>query len=438
MNILVIMNMVSPYVKESKITYNDFNSLFSMLSDSERDEISNILFEHGIVVEKTDEAIYCSMAQDYVIDGYLFYEDFDKIYEKYPLRKQYEIVEILFSAGIELRDQFEESIVIESMDLESLVDPKNISSEEKANDEFKVLYDESVFTDKHTTSNELYDGNNITQSNTILCKLIQEGNRKAKADICVKNQRLVLKYASAYLDYYGNDCSIEDLTQMGYIGLLKAAEKFDLTKESAFSTYATYWIKQEISRGLMEEGYCIRLPAHVFESIIKITKLDIDLSYQEKDYKHRLQLIAEKLQMPLEDIKRYIEVKEQFLNYKSLNSPVGEDSETELQSYIVDDNEVPIEDQVEQNALYDELMTHINRLSPKERQVILYRYGSVDDKEHTLEEIGSMFSVTRERIRQIEQKALRKLRYPLFVGGRNSYFEDYIRRIKNEHKRKNK
>ena len=134
MNILVIMNMVSPYVKESKITYNDFNSLFSMLSDSERDEISNILFEHGIVVEKTDEAIYCSMAQDYVIDGYLFYEDFDKIYEKYPLRKQYEIVEILFSAGIELRDQFEESIVIESMDLESLVDPKNISSEEKANE----------------------------------------------------------------------------------------------------------------------------------------------------------------------------------------------------------------------------------------------------------------------------------------------------------------
>lgn len=240
MNENIIMSMLAPYINSNSLSASNIESVFGdLLSKKEMEEIISFLPTNGITVinDITDEQKYYKLAQPYVQSGYLSYDNFDKAFKEYSRKKQYEIVEVLFSLGIELADDESPAIDIASSSIEELSDPLNITSKEHHLDSFEILYDETIFKDK--TKRETAVFSNIRQRNEILCKLIQEGSEQARQDICVKNENLVRKYATAYLGYYGHDLTVEDLMQAGYMGLLRAAQNYDFSSDNAFSTYAT-------------------------------------------------------------------------------------------------------------------------------------------------------------------------------------------------------
>lgn len=415
MNEDIIISMVTPYLKKSALSYEDFDNIFgNLLSQHEQYEVADLLSSHNIELIDSDavQQDYCKMAEPYTKNGYLKYDDFDIIYGNYSHKEQYEIIEELFSNGIELIDTIEESIDIKESDFDTLIDPMNITIDEKNADDFEILYDEKIFLDKGTSQTTVVVNKNIKQTNEILCKLIQEGNQQAKQDICIKNQGLVKKYANAYFNYYGNDLEFEDLEQIGYIGLITAAEKFDITRDNAFTTYATLWIKQAISREVFDQGFTIRIPVHAIEKIIKITKLEKVYEYEGLEYNEIICAISKELQINENEVRHYINLRQKFMRCTSLNIPVGEKQETELEDMLVDEDGIVVEDEVEQHILSEDIRAVVSTLKPREQQVLNLRFGLIDGKELTLEQIGSIMNLTRERIRQIESKALRKLRHP--------------------------
>lgn len=221
--------------------------------------------------------------------------------------------------------------------------------------------------------------------------------------------------------YYGNKLDFEDLIQLGFIGLLKGAERFDASLGYQFSTYAIYWIKQTISRGICDVGYTIRIPVHMIERIRKVTNLDNQYGVVGYDYKKRLELISENLHISKDDIEECFLLRKNILNYTSLDIPVGEEEETAMLDVIPFEQE-RIEDIVARMELKDELNEVLLELTDREEKVLRLRYGLDDGRYRTLEEVGKEFHVTRERIRQIEAKALRKLKHP----SRSKKLKDYL------------
>lgn len=413
MNEDIIMHMVKPYVNNGVISFTKINELFGdFLSEKEINEIVNLLPKKGIAVinEITEEQKFFNMAKPFVRSGYMSYENFDKVFRMYPRRKQYEIVEILFALGVELIDEEILPLDIATSSIEDLSDPLNMTEDERNPYSTDILYDRSVFEDDVSSHAPVFS--NITQKNETLCKLIQDGNIQAMQDICIKNKNLVSKYACAYQGYYGNDLSIDDLTQAGYIGLLQAARKYDFTSDNAFSTYATYWIKQSITREIADTGYTIRMPVHMIEKIIKITKLDEKYDMCGFDYDARIKQIAFDLQLSEEQVLQAISVRKKYMRLSSLNALTGEGTDTELGELIVDTESENVEDVVMTNICSAEVEQMLYSLSNKEREVIRYRFGLYDGKEWSLEEVAKVYHLTRERIRQIECKALRRLRHP--------------------------
>ena len=275
------------------------------------------------------------------------------------------------------------------------------------NNELDDLDDDLIYEEEYLPQERI-----IHQSNVILCKLMQEGNQKAKNDLCVKNKGLVDKYASFYFGFAGNDLSFEDLEQYGMLGLLKAAEKFEINKEVAFSTYAVWWIKQQIVRGIYDFGFNIRVPVHMMELIGRIAKIDRELEVKGFNLNKRIKLIAQKLEIQERNVEEAIIVRNCFLSNASLDVPIGEEEITELREMIPDTTMIPIEDEVEQKVLVQTIDSLLKTLTIRESQIIILRFGLHNGTPETLEEIGTKFGVTRERIRQIEAKALRKLRHP--------------------------
>ena len=409
MNEELILLIAQPYVKDNSITKSQFNDAFSVLSTQEQKEAAAILERKGIHIQEYT-IWYEKIVEPYVINGYLSYNNFEKLFSNVARKKQYEIVEYLFSIGIELTDT--ECLIsdIKNAELEDLLDPQSISIEEKTLDD-KDDYDDP-FLDKTSTHLVLNSPHQIRQSNTTLCKLIQEGNQQAKQDLCIKNQGLVRKYANAYFNVYGNDLQLEDLEQLGYLGLLSAAEKFDFSYNNSFSTYAVFWIKQSISRGIADDGFAIRLPVHILEEIIRCTKLDNSYDQQGLSYQNRMVAISEKMDMDVQKIKDLFSIRKRYMNLKSLNIPVGEEQSNELEELLEDTQQNSIEDQVIDRALSAELDHVLSTLTKREEKVIRLRFGIGGERAHTLEQIGELLEVTRERARQIENKALRKMRHP--------------------------
>lgn len=411
MNEDIIMQLVNPYINNGIISNTKIEGIFGgFLSENEIEEIINLLIAKGIVVTNdiTEEQKYFNMAKPFVHSGYMSYDDFDTAFRKYPLRKQYEIVEILFALGIELIDEDVKLPEIATSSIEDLSDPLYITEEERDPYSSGILYDSSVFEDKVTFQEPIYS--NITQNNETLCKLIQDGNIQAKQDICIKNKNLVAKYARAYQGYYGNDLSIEDLMQAGYLGLFKAAQKYDLLSDNAFSTYATLWIKQSITREIAYNGYTIRIPVHMIERIIKITKLDEKYDMEGLDHDARIKQMAFDLQISEEKVCEAIYVQKKYMRLSSLNAVTGEDTDTELGELIVDTENEDVED-VAMSIIRAKIIDQVlSTLSNKEQEIIRYRFGLYDGREWTLEEIAKVYHRTRERVRQIEHKALRKLK----------------------------
>lgn len=235
----------------------------------------------------------------------------------------------------------------------------------------------------------------------------EDDDQSSLATLVEANRRLVLKIAQRYKRQLTNSIDMDDLEQFGMLGLMKAAEKFDLSKGFAFSTYATHWIRQSISRGIMDTSLTVRLPVHLIEKINKLTRLESTILNEKLEV--NLPLLTAEMNISIEQYHDLVTLRNTYLSTISLDMPIGIDRDTTIGD-MLPDNEYDIETVIEHDFLRSDLEKPLDYLNEKERKIIDLRFGLKDGEIKTLEEIGQMFGVTRERIRQIEAKAIRKLK----------------------------
>ncbi len=277
---------------------------------------------------------------------------------------------------------------------EELVDPLELAAEYNLDDPVR-MYLKEIGQVRLLSADEEIE----------LARRVAEGDKAAKDKLTEANLRLVVSIAKKYS---GRGLHILDLIQEGNTGLIRAVDKFDYTKGNKFSTYATWWIRQAITRAIADQARTIRVPVHMVEVINKATRCNRKL-VQELGREPSLEEIAAELNLPIEKI---IEANRTAADTLSLDMPVGDEEDTTIGSFVEDDN-TPSPADATSNTLLAEALTEIlGTLTDREADVLRMRFGMFDGRTHTLEEVGQIFGVTRERIRQIENKAIRKLRHP--------------------------
>ena len=279
-------------------------------------------------------------------------------------------------------------------DEEELVDPLELAAEYNLDDPVRMYLKEIGKVPLLTPEEEQE-----------LAKRMAEGDAEAKHRMEEANLRLVVSIAKRYV---GRGMLFLDLIQEGNLGLIKAVEKFDYTKGYKFSTYATWWIRQAITRAIADQARTIRIPVHMVETINKVIRVSRQL-LQELGHDPSAEEIAAEMNMPVDKVRDILKIAQEPV---SLETPIGEEEDSHLGDFIPDEDASEPSEAASFSLLKEQLMEVLDTLTPREKKVLELRFGIVDGRTRTLEEVGKEFNVTRERIRQIEAKALRKLRHP--------------------------
>ena len=343
------------------------------------------------------------------ISGQLSTNDIDKaiIEMDYDIDKLDELYDTIENNNIEIIDDLGDA-ALESLNVDTNAKSKSSKSKNKKNipmgDPVKVYLKEIGKVPLLTAEEEID-----------LAIRIEEGDKRARKKLAESNLRLVVSIAKRYV---GRGMSFLDLIQEGNLGLIKAVEKFDYTKGFKFSTYATWWIRQAITRAIADQARTIRIPVHMVETINKVKKTASKLLH-ENGREPTDEEIAEKLDMTVEKVRDIQRVSQEPV---SLDTPIGEEEDSHLGDFIPDDEAVTPADAASSLMLKEELIGALDTLNDREARVLSLRFGLDDGRPRTLEEVGKEFDVTRERIRQIEAKALRKLRHP----SRSRKLKDYL------------
>ena len=298
----------------------------------------------------------------------------------------------------------EEAESPENINDKMLLDDNTLTKDLNINDPVR-MYLKEIGQIKLLTTDEELD----------LADRILEGDEQAKTTLAEANLRLVVSIAKRYV---GRGMLFLDLIQEGNIGLMKAVEKFDVTKGYKFSTYATWWIRQAITRAIADQARTIRVPVHMVETINKLARIQRQLTL-ELNREPTEEELAKKMNTSIDKIREIYKISQEPV---SLETPIGEEDDSHLGDFIKDEHNMSPEEYATNEMLKDEISDILLTLTEREEKVIRLRFGLEDGKARTLEEVGQMFGVTRERIRQIEAKALRKLRHP----SRSRKLKDYL------------
>ena len=327
-------------------------------------------------------------------------EKIEEIYDRFDsmniqvVTTELEIDDTLDALGDGLGDGLDDGLDLRSIEEEELIDPVDLAAEYSLDDPVR-MYLKEIGQVKLLSAEEEVE----------LAKRVSEGDQEAKNKLTEANLRLVVSIAKKYS---GRGLHILDLIQEGNTGLIRAVDKFDWTKGNKFSTYATWWIRQAITRAIADQARTIRVPVHMVEVINKATRCNRKL-VQELGREPTMEEIAAELNLPVEKI---IEANRTAAATLSLDTPGGDEEDTSSGSFV-EDERTPGPADATSNALLAEALKEIlGTLTEREADVLRMRFGMYDGRTHTLEEVGQIFGVTRERIRQIENKAIRKLRHP--------------------------
>ena len=337
-------------------------------------------------------------------DGKLTYEEIGDAFEKFEIDSDDidDLYKVFEKEGINLVDKKDSKDDEDEVDVtkEDLSVPKGVTVDDPVRMYLKEIGKISLLT---------------AEEEVEIAKRMEAGDEFAKKELAEANLRLVVSIAKRYV---GRGMSFLDLIQEGNLGLMKAVDKFDYTKGFKFSTYATWWIRQAITRAIADQARTIRIPVHMVETINKLVRVQRQL-VQDLGRDPLPEEIAQEMNL---DVERVREIQKIAQEPVSLETPIGEEEDSHLGDFIPDDEILSPQDAATFTLLKEQLNTVLETLTEREKKVLTLRFGLDDGRARTLEEVGKEFDVTRERIRQIEAKALRKLRHP----SRSKKLKDYL------------
>ncbi len=381
----VTYNELAKFIEEESISPDEVTKIYDELEKAKIE----ILVEENPSSIKTDNNIE-KIADNKNADGTQDMDDvdIDDLDDKAKIDAAASLAELEIEPNLEDITDIEKDILLDDMKDMSFVENLNVDDPVK-------MFLKEIGKIKLLTYEEENE----------LAERMLKGDKEAKKQLIESNLRLVVSIAKKYI---GRGMHFLDLIQEGNLGLIKAVDKFDQTKGYKFSTYATWWIRQAITRAIADQARTIRIPVHMVETINKLIRTSRHL-LQTLGREPTLEEIAEELEMPVEKVREVLKVAQEPI---SLETPVGEEDESNLGNFIPDEDAPSPSEQAADVLLREHIEEVMETLTPREAKVLKLRFGLQDGRMRTLEEVGKEFDVTRERIRQIEAKALRKLRHP--------------------------